>query len=90
MEPVEIEAKALIQKSKTPSNDYVINPYTGCVLGCAYCFASFAGRQFGRSAKEWGDYLYVVYVKKNAVDLARKELARVLPSRRASLRVRPR
>ncbi|WP_329277303.1 SPL family radical SAM protein [Streptomyces sp. NBC_01451] len=74
MEPVEIEAKTLIQKSKTPSNDYVINPYTGCVLGCAYCFASFAGRQFGRSAKEWGDYLYV---KRNAVDLARKELARM-------------
>jgi DNA repair photolyase len=74
MEPVEIEAKTLIQKSKTPSNDYVINPYTGCVLGCAYCFASFAGRQFGRSPKEWGDYLYV---KKNAVDLARRELARM-------------
>lgn len=62
MEPVEIEAKTLIQKSKTPSNEYVINPYTGCVLGCAYCFASFAGRQFGRSVKEWGEYLYV---KKN-------------------------
>lgn len=74
MEPVEIEAKTLIQKSKTPSNDYVINPYTGCVLGCAYCFASFAGRQFGRSVKEWGDYLYV---KKNAVELARKELAKI-------------
>lgn len=74
MEPVEIEAKTLIQRSKTPSNDYVINPYTGCVLGCAYCFASFAGRQFGRSVKEWGDYLYV---KKNAVELAHKELAKM-------------
>ncbi|MFI6578401.1 SPL family radical SAM protein [Nocardiopsis sp. NPDC050513] len=74
MEPVEIEAKTLIQKSKTPSNDYVINPYTGCVLGCAYCFASFAGRQFGRSVQEWGDYLYV---KKNAVELARTELAKM-------------
>jgi DNA repair photolyase len=74
MELVEIEAKTLIQKSKTPSNDYVVNPYTGCVLGCAYCFASFAGRQFGRSVKEWGDYLYV---KKNAVELARKELAKM-------------
>ncbi|MEU0089876.1 radical SAM protein [Kribbella sp. NPDC006257] len=74
MEPVEIEAKTLIQKSKTPSNDYVINPYTGCVFGCAYCFASFAGRQFGRSVQEWGDYLYV---KRNAVELARKELAKM-------------
>lgn len=55
MEPVEIEAKTLIQKSKTPSNDYVINPYTGCVLGCAYCFARFAGRQFARSVKKWGE-----------------------------------
>uniref|UniRef100_UPI00384EA7FA SPL family radical SAM protein n=1 Tax=Streptomyces resistomycificus TaxID=67356 RepID=UPI00384EA7FA len=79
MEPVEIEAKTLIQKSSTPSDDYVINPYTGCVIGCAYCFASFAGRQFGRSAKEWGDYLYV---KKNAVELARKELARMPEQKR--------
>ena len=74
MEPIEIEAKTLIQKSKTPSNDYVINPYTGCVLGCAYCFASFAGRRFGRSVGEWGDYLYV---KTNAVELARNELAKM-------------
>ncbi|WP_326732758.1 radical SAM protein [Streptomyces phaeochromogenes] len=79
MEPVEIEAKTLIQKSKTPSNDYVINPYTGCVLGCAYRFASFAGRQFGRSATEWGDYLYV---KTNAVELARKELAKMPEDKR--------
>ena len=35
----EIEAKTLIQKSKSPSIDFVANPYTGCVLGCAYCFA---------------------------------------------------
>lgn len=79
MEPIEIEAKTLIQKSKTPSNDYVINPYTGCVFGCAYCFASFAGRQFGRSVGEWGDYLYV---KTNAVELARKELARMREDKR--------
>ena len=74
MEPVEIEAKTLIQRSKIPSIDYVINPYTGCVLGCAYCYASFAGRQFGQPVKEWGNYLYV---KKNAVELAHKELAKM-------------
>lgn len=79
MEPIEIEAKTLIQKSKTPSNDYVINPYTGCMLGCAYCFASFAGRQFGRSVKEWGEYLYV---KTNAVELARTELAKMSEDKR--------
>ncbi|MBR8640463.1 radical SAM protein [Streptomyces tuirus] len=74
MKPVEIEAKTLIQRSKIPSIDYVINPYTGCVLGCAYCYASFAGRQFGQPVKEWGNYLYV---KRNAVELARKELAKM-------------
>ncbi|MFE7902908.1 radical SAM protein [Streptomyces sp. NPDC057424] len=82
MEPVEIEAKTLIQKSQTPSNDYVINPYTGCVLGRAYCFASFAsfaGRRFGRSVKEWGDYLYV---KTNEVELARKEPAKMPEEKR--------
>ncbi|PPS70209.1 MULTISPECIES: SPL family radical SAM protein [Streptomyces] len=57
----------------------VVLNYTGCVLGCAYCFASFAGRQFGRSVKEWGDYLYV---KKNAVELARKELAKMPQDKR--------
>jgi DNA repair photolyase len=32
---VETEAKTLIQRSKIPSIDYVINPYTSCVFGCA-------------------------------------------------------
>ena len=74
MQPVEIEAKTLIQRSKIPSISYVINPYTGCVFGCAYCYASFAGRLVGQPVKEWGNYLYV---KKNAVELARKELAKM-------------
>lgn len=72
MKIVETEAKSLIQKSKIPSIDYVANPYTGCILGCAYCYASFMGRSVGQTVKDWGDY---VYVKTNAVKLAREELS---------------
>jgi DNA repair photolyase len=45
----------------------------------AYCFAGFAGRQFDRSVTEWGDYLYV---KENAVELARMELAKMSQDQR--------
>ena len=79
MKIAEIEAKSLIQTSKIPSIDYVANPYTGCVLGCAYCYASFMGRMVGEANKDWGDYLYV---KKNAVKLAEEELARLSHEKR--------
>jgi DNA repair photolyase len=71
MKIAEIEAKTLIQRSKIPSITYVINPYTGCALACAYCYASFSGRLVGEPVKEWGNY---VYAKKNAVELVHKEL----------------
>lgn len=77
--PVEIEAKTLIQRSKIPSIDYVINPYVGCVFGCAYCYASFAGRMVGQPTSEWGNYLYV---KKNAVELAQKEIGAMSDDKR--------
>jgi DNA repair photolyase len=79
MKITETEAKSLIQKSKIPSIDYVANPYTGCVLGCAYCYASFMGRAVGETVADWGEYLYV---KKNAVELARKELAKMSADQR--------
>ena len=79
MKIVETEAKSLIQKSQIPSIDYVANPYTGCVLGCAYCYASFMGRSVGETVASWGEYLYV---KKNAVELARDELDRMPLDRR--------
>ena len=79
MKILEVEAKSLIQKSKIPSIDFVANPYTGCVLGCAYCYASFMGRAVGETVAAWGDYLYV---KKNAVELARDEFDRMSPEKR--------
>lgn len=75
----EIEVKTLIQKSKIPSIDFVANPYTGCVLGCAYCYASFMGPRVGETVKGWGDYLYV---KTNAIELAQHELTRMSRKKR--------
>ncbi len=74
MEPVEIEAKSLINRSKIPSVDYVVNPYVGCVFGCAYCYASASGSRVGEPVSAWGDYLYV---KINAVEVVRKQLQRM-------------
>ncbi len=72
-------AKSIITKSKLPDADYVINPYTGCIFGCAYCYASFMGRSVGETRAAWGEY---IYVKTNAVDLCRSELARMRPERK--------
>jgi DNA repair photolyase len=78
MRVVEVEAKSIITPSKLPTVDFVVNPYTGCAFGCAYCYASFMGRFVNETNGAWGDYLYV---KTNAVQLADRELAR-MPERK--------
>ena len=59
----EIKAKSIITKSALA--DYVINPYTGCMHGCIYCYARFMKR-FTNHPEPWGDF---VDVKINAPDL---------------------
>jgi DNA repair photolyase len=75
----EIESKSIITESKLPDADYVINPYTGCAFGCAYCYASFMGRFVGETIEAWGDY---VYAKVNAVELAQTELSKMSTDKR--------
>ncbi len=79
MRLVETEAKSIITQSKLPDADYVINPFTGCVFGCHYCYASYMGRNVGETREAWGEY---VYVKTNAVELCRTGLRRLKPEAR--------
>src|SRR5512136_1858886 len=65
-----IQVKSILQKSGIPGVAYVINPYTGCVHGCVYCYARFMKRFTGHTEK-WGTFLDV---KANAPELLRKQL----------------
>lgn len=79
MKVTETTAKSILVESKLPDATYVVNPYTGCAFGCAYCYASFMGRFVDEPISAWGDY---VYVKANAVELMRADLARLSPEGR--------
>jgi len=74
-----VAAKTILSKSGLPDVDWVINPYTGCRIGCKYCYAAFVGR-FKHKDEEWGSY---VDVKTNAPELLEKELTKKLANVKA-------
>lgn len=61
----EIKVKSIITRSNLPDTDYVINPYTGCIHSCLYCYARFMKRFTGHS-EPWGKF---IDVKINGPDL---------------------
>ncbi len=67
----EIQAKSILNKSKV--FDYCLNPYTGCQINCAYCYARLFMRRYSGHKEPWGEF---VDVKINAPELLRKQLER--------------
>jgi DNA repair photolyase len=61
----EVKASSIITKSNLPATDYVINPYTGCMHSCFYCYARFM-KKFTGHMEPWGKF---IDVKVNAPEL---------------------
>ena len=70
MRIVEYRAKTAISKSGMAELDYALNPYSGCLHGCKYCYAVDFTR-IADAANSWGE---VVYVKTNLLDLLKTEI----------------
>jgi DNA repair photolyase len=70
-EPVvcEIQAKSILNVSKI--HDYCVNPYTGCEVGCVYCYAALFMRRYSGHSEPWGEF---VDVKINAPELLAKQI----------------
>lgn len=67
----EVQAKSILNKSKI--FDYCLNPYTGCAVGCLYCYARLFIPRYSGHKEPWGRF---VDVKVNAPELLRKQLVR--------------
>lgn len=66
-----VEAKSILNTSKI--HDYCVNPYTGCEVGCAYCYAGLFIPRYSGHSEPWGSF---VDVKINSPELLRRQLLR--------------
>ena len=71
MKVQEITAKSVLNPSKI--FDFCLNPYTGCAIGCRYCYARLFMKRYSRHHEPWGEF---VDAKVNAPELLRKQLTR--------------
>ena len=67
----EIEAKSILNASKI--YDTCVNPYTGCQVGCVYCYAALFMRRYSGHSEPWGDF---VDAKINAPALLAKQIVK--------------
>jgi DNA repair photolyase len=67
----EIEAKSILNASKI--YDYCVNPYTGCQVGCVYCYAALFMRRYSGHSEPWGEF---VDAKVNAPALLAKQIVK--------------
>jgi len=68
----EINVRQVLTDTGIPGKRYCINPYTGCVHACRYCYATFMKRFTGHT-EPWGSF---VDVKANAPDVLMRQLRR--------------
>ncbi len=66
-----IEPKSMLNASGM--GGFTLNPYTGCTVGCAYCYVPHM-RHNQLEARKWGTY---VDIKEGAVELLNRQLARL-------------
>ncbi len=71
---IEVECKSLLNRVQGMPFKWSINPYRGCIRGCHYCFARSTHTYFELNAGE--DFSSEIFVKVNAPDVLRRELAR--------------
>jgi len=71
MKVQEITAKSVLNPSKI--FDFCLNPYTGCAIGCRYCYARLFMKRYSGHHEPWGEF---VDAKVNAPELLKKQLTR--------------
>jgi DNA repair photolyase len=68
----EVTCKSALNPVKGMSFRWTLNPYRGCTHGCHYCFARRYHTQFELGVGD--EFSSVILVKKNFVDVLRREL----------------
>lgn len=70
----EVECRSALNRVKGMPFEWTLNPYRGCTHACHYCFARRYHTQFEMNAGD--EFSRVILVKKNFVEVLRRELAR--------------
>jgi DNA repair photolyase len=70
----EVTCRSALNRVHGMPFDWTLNPYRGCTHGCHYCYARRYHVQFELNADD--EFASVILVKKNFVEVLRRELAR--------------
>src|ERR1051326_4156756 len=70
----EVTCRSALNAVKGMPFNWTLNPYRGCTHGCHYCFARRYHVQFEMNSDD--EFASVILVKKNFVDVLRRQLDR--------------
>jgi len=82
IELTETTCRSLLQKSAMEFTDYHVNPYVGCAFGCSFCYVPLLRKFRGQEWETWGQW---AQVKRNAVEVLRREMAKIGPEARITI-----